>query len=758
MDRIPLPFQQHPMAMAGHGALQETPKTISDYLAALRRRFWLLLSMTFVGFLTLAIVVIRMPDKYQAMGEIQIVPPEFDGNVKSMISSKIDQKSGEDTDKFVATNAALLRSRGMATKVGMNEEIKLDGTEQDVADEFTAGLSVRPMPGTNFFVLTLKGANPARVTLLLDKLITTFNQEVSQRVEDRIKNSREHVKSALATLERELDEHVRETNKLLSESRIISPDGESLLEREYQNLKTVLMQKQSKLDAFEHQLHTFRLRPEPVNQGQSSQLLAAIDELESKRDIYVQRAEKLERNLRQHRRDPVFIDLVDKIDSLDEKIKDYEFDLNEAPRVRLQAEEPVDMIDAMRQEVEQISQRMAEVNQLIQNALPKLLAYRTKEEERKRKIASIETLRGELRDFELLTTTRTNPVTVTASPIQPTKPVWPPRKLLLVVSFLGSLAGSLGLVLLLEHSDKTIRSPEQIAESLRLSLFGVVPRIRRHPKLQRAGHLWTTAVPHSLEADSYRNIRASILGYSLQHKAPIRKILVTSAKAGEGKSTTALNLAATFARAGERTILVDADLRRPSLGGLVGSNQDQAGLVEVLCGQKVWQEVVVPAEIAYLDLMTTGVVGDTPIEILGSRELRQLLAGLAKHYDRVILDGPAVLGLADCRVLGQIVDGCLMVVRANPHSINPIQRATTMLEQSRVPMMGVVYNGLTEDYRNWSSYGAPAAQMTQGLPMPGRSDTGWADLPAPHEPHSRATSPNTMAIQSYSSYAEGTVR
>ena len=758
MDRIPLPFQQHHMAMAGHVALQESPKTITDYLAALRRRFWLLVSMTFVGFLLLAVVVIRMPDKYQAMGEIQIVPPEFDGNVKSMISSKIDQSSGEDTEKFVATNAAMLRSRGLATKVGMNEEVKLDGTEQDVADEFAAGLSVRPMPGTNFFVLTLKGSNPARVTLLLDKLITTFNQEVSQRVDDRIKNSREHVKSALTTLERELDEHVKEINRLLQESKIITPDGESILERQYENLKAVLIQKQAKLDALEHQLQTYRLRPEPVNNGQNNQLIATIEELEFKRDNFVKQAEKLERNIRRVNRDPVFIDLVDKIQTLDEKIRDYEVQLAEVPRVRLQVDEPLDLVEALRREVELTEAKLLEVAELIQKSVPMMMAFQTKEEERKRKIASIETLKSQLMGFDILTTTRTHPVTITASPIQPTKPVWPPRKLLLVVSLLGSLAGSLGLVLLLEHSDKTIRSPEQIAESLRLSLFGVVPRIRRHPKLQRAGHLWTTAVPHSLEADSYRNIRASILGYSLQHQAPIRKILVTSAKAGEGKSTTALNLAATFARAGERTILVDADLRRPSLGGLVGSNQDQPGLVEVLCGQKVWQEVVVPAEIAYLDLMTTGVVGDTPIEILGSRELRQLLAGLAKHYDRVILDGPAVLGLADCRVLGQIVDGCLMVVRANPHSINPIQRATAMLEQSRVPMMGVVYNGLTEDYRNWSSYGSPAAQMTQGLPIPGRTATGWADLPAPNEPYSRASSPNAMAIPGYSSYAEGTIR
>jgi capsular exopolysaccharide synthesis family protein len=748
-------MHQNPMAMAGPGPMSENSKSISDYIMAIRRRFWLLVSITFAGFLLLAIVVIRMPDKYQAVGELQIEPPDFDGHVQDMMAVSIDQ-NGQENDKFVANKAFLIRSRGLAMKVGMFEEARLDGTDQDVADEIAEGLSVRPIPGTNVFVLTLKGSNPARVTMLLDKLMTTFMQQVSQEVEDRIKNSREHVSSALANQQRELDEYQRLIEQLLLESKILSPDGESMLERQYENLRAALLQKQSKLDAMEHQLHAFRLRPEDDNNSDDDRILTSIDELKTKKDIYLEQAGRIERTVRMHRRDPAYVDLIGRIDSLDEKIKKSEAQLGELPKVNLLGREPLNLVDALQQEIATGEAQLAELAERIQKSLPLVLAFRTKEEERKRKIAALESLRNQLSKFEILTRTRSEPIKITALPVQPMKPVWPPRKLLLAVSFLGSLAGSLGLVLLLEHADKTIRSPEQIAESLRLSLFGVVPRIRRHPKLQRAGHLWTSAVPHSLEADSYRNIRASILGYSLQHQSTIRKILVTSAKAGEGKSTTALNLAATFARAGERTILVDADLRRPSLGGLVGSNPDQPGLVEVLCGQKVWQEVVVSAEVAYLDLMTTGVVGDTPIEILGSRELRQLLAGLAKHYDRVILDGPAVLGLADCRVLGQIVDGCLMVVRANPHSIHPIMRARAMLEQSRVPLMGVVYNGLTEDYRNWSSYGAPAAQMAQGLPMPGRMASGWADLPAnPDAGQFAAThSPHSLSLQGYQSFAE----
>jgi Mrp family chromosome partitioning ATPase len=114
---------------------------------------------------------------------------------------------------------------------------------------------------------------------------------------------------------------------------------------------------------------------------------------------------------------------------------------------------------------------------------------------------------------------------------------------------------------------------------------------------------------------------------------------------------------------------------------------------------------VVRTESPNLDFLPTGDTRDVPIEILGTLELRQLLIGLSNHYDRVILDGPAVLGLADCRMLGRVVDAAVMVVRSGAHEMRPLQRAKAMLEQSHVRVAGVVFNGLYEDLQNWSSYG-----------------------------------------------------
>jgi polysaccharide biosynthesis transport protein len=296
--------------------------------------------------------------------------------------------------------------------------------------------------------------------------------------------------------------------------------------------------------------------------------------------------------------------------------------------------------------------------------------------------------------------------------VEPTVPIRPSRGLYIGMGLVASFGMGIGLVFLLEHVDHSVKIPEHVTQGLTLPLLGVVPRIRRTALTHRGGHLWTPSAPDSIEADAFRNIRASLLGVA-DHHGPMVTLLVTSPKAGDGKSTAALNLAATCARAGERTLLLDVDLRRPTLADVFPAEPDKEGtthgLVDVLQGTLRWQKTLRHTELCNLDFIPTGDTRDIPIEILGTLELRQLLTALENHYDRVILDGPAVLGLADCRMLGRMVDASVLVVRAGAHQLVTLQRAKAMLEQSHVPIAGVVINSLSEDAQNWSSYGYDGA-------------------------------------------------
>jgi polysaccharide biosynthesis transport protein len=372
----------------------------------------------------------------------------------------------------------------------------------------------------------------------------------------------------------------------------------------------------------------------------------------------------------------------------------------------------------------------------LQESAPKFQEYLTLLNKREQLIRRIGEMQARISNFEMLAeaNSRKQPVTIVLNATEPMSPVRPNRALMMAMFGAAGLALGGALVWVLEHLDHSVKVPEQLSAGLTLPLFGVIPRIRRNSKVNRGGHLWTPGSPGSLEADAYRNLRASLVGASGLRGA-VTTLLVTSAKPGEGKSTTALNLAATCARAGERTLLMDVDLRRPSLADVFDDGGMGLGLVDVLRGDFPWQRAVVRTDIPNLDFLPTGDTLDIPIEILGTLELRQLLAALARHYDRVVLDGPAVLGMADCRMLGRIVDGALLVVRCGAHDLRPLRRAKTMLEQSQVTIVGVVFNGLTEDLKNWSSYDGygnygegytrPAAPA-RGLPAPADNSSEMA--------------------------------
>jgi polysaccharide biosynthesis transport protein len=330
-------------------------------------------------------------------------------------------------------------------------------------------------------------------------------------------------------------------------------------------------------------------------------------------------------------------------------------------------------------------------------------------EERREKNRQIGAMNLRLAEFDILAHSLMEKKFVKLQPSvnEPMKPIKPNRPLLIGVALVLSFGMGIGLVCLLEHIDHSVKVPEHVSHGLTLPLLGVVPRIRRTALTQRGRHLWTPGASDSLASDAYRNVRASLLGVS-DRRGPIVTLLVTSAKAGEGKSTTALNLAATCALAGERTLLLDIDFRRPTLAEVFVEDDDAKtapGVVDVLRGELPWQRTLHHTRIPNLDFIPTGDTRETPIEILGTLELRQLLLALSHHYDRVILDGPAVLGLADCRFLGRIVDASLLVVRSGSHHLMTLHRAKAMLEQSHVAIAGVVFNGLTEDIENWSSYG-----------------------------------------------------
>jgi len=214
-------------------------------------------------------------------------------------------------------------------------------------------------------------------------------------------------------------------------------------------------------------------------------------------------------------------------------------------------------------------------------------------------------------------------------------------------------------------------------------------------------NLITLTDPRSPISEAYRTLRTNLSFYSLDN--PIRTLVVTSPAVGEGKSTTIANLAVTLAQSGRRTILVDCDLRRPSLHEIFDLNS-APGLTNLVLDE-VEQPPLQPTAVDNLWLLASGPQPPNPADMLGTRKVDQVIEMLTETADIVLFDAPPVIAVTDAAVLGAKVDGVLLVISAGKTRREHAERAKELLEKARVRIVGVTLTNAPRDNSIGGYYG-----------------------------------------------------
>jgi succinoglycan biosynthesis transport protein ExoP len=258
------------------------------------------------------------------------------------------------------------------------------------------------------------------------------------------------------------------------------------------------------------------------------------------------------------------------------------------------------------------------------------------------------------------------------------------------------LGGMLGVLaaFLLEFLDDTIKTPDDVEQKLKLAVLGIIPKLG--PKENIAS---VAGDPRSSFSEAYRSVRTA-LQFATDHGVP-RTLLVTSPGSGEGKSTTAMALARNFAHLGKRVLLIEADLRNPSLHRSLGLKGQGVGLSNLLAGGCTLAEATLDTEEPGLKVVLAGPLPPNPAELLSGSKLVSMLTVAAERYDQVILDGPPVLGLADAPILANAADGTLLVVNSAKTKINAAQAALKRLLAARARIVGALlskYDAKTAGY------------------------------------------------------------
>ncbi len=683
------PFGNDPLA-----ALAEPRgKSLGDYLAALRRRFWLVLLIALLvgGGGTLFTLFVQ-GKTYVGNAVVRIEPPKvIVEGVRGLTDSKY-LNYFETTLEQIANRTAIEQ---IIAELKLSAWGELYGVE-DPAYELAQRVRVKRRKTSSIVDVSLESGDAKLAADIVNKLVQTFidgenanlrqdGLTASRKVEEERKvaesdfvaagNERQKFQEAnLSFVDPSTTREQQELARLMSERGAI--------------VAQALVQKQ-RLAELESQKKLGRKMVPP----EAAQAVAAMeagraemqDQLEYYRRTLQPTAFARNRSVR---------DLRNKLAELEEKLASEVADETDGEIARVR-----DLLANVEAEAKKWEAAVEEQRGALTKLLPKQREFDKLRGGEAAAGARLGQLSATLAAIKARPTFIESQIVIEDRAFQSTTPIRPLPWLQIPLFVLGGLLlGSLA-VMGLAAADRALRTPEQAARELDWPLLGVVPRVnRRELSTARGKMLLASELPGTPANEAFRNLRMGLLGAEGTQR--LRSVLVTSAGPGEGKTTIAANLAAACARAGETVCLVDLDLRAPGLGDFFEIPDDAPGLADVLEGHAPWQRAALDTEVPNLTLIAAGGAEGIPFDILGTVEMHDLLQELTEKFDRVVLDGPAALGLADARAVGRFADGVVFVVMAGVHDARPLRRIRQLFDHEGLRPAGLVMNGLRERHED----------------------------------------------------------
>ena len=421
--------------------------------------------------------------------------------------------------------------------------------------------------------------------------------------------------------------------------------------------------------------------------------------------------------------DPVMVTLAQQLALLESQLSGQLSRFGENHRIVRQTQELINQIRQERQiRQKEIGEQIRQAN--LKNAQDRLLVWQSRYEELERmrleavtekeqldlarvlyeqqlarrdeRQKMLETIKAQIESWRMLRddpeATKVQAVGIAPPPLEVSSPRW--EFYFPAGSILGLMAG-IGLALLIEMLNDLVRTPRDVARFLQIRLLTVIPDAAEDVQVRGIDlcHVVRQA-PYSIISESYRRCRTNLkLSRTTQ---PPRVLLVTCGMAGDGVTSVAVNLAATFIAENRKTLLIDANFRRPSLHtifpkpGAEKLEQSKLGLSNLLMGQCTYQQAIRPSGIGDLDIIDSGPLPSNPAELLSSKRMEQLMAEQRKNYDYIIIDGPPVLLVSEAKVLAKLVDGSVLVFNVHTTRRGAAQRTIRELKAVDAEILGCV--------------------------------------------------------------------
>jgi len=320
------------------------------------------------------------------------------------------------------------------------------------------------------------------------------------------------------------------------------------------------------------------------------------------------------------------------------------------------------------------------------------------------------------------------PPVIIVDPARPShSPIAPSKKLIILAALFLSLLIACALIVLYDLLDNTVKTPNDVEQKLRSHLLGILPLIKISDSSNNKGAFKGFIDDKTSSfAESVRTIRTGLLLSSLNEKNKI--VMISSTIPGEGKSTVTTNLAATLGQM-KKTLIIEADLRRPTLGKTFNIDKNAPGLSSIIAGTHQLDECIIKNVTDGVDLLVSGIIPPNPLELISSLQFKNLLEKCSENYEHIVIDSAPTQSVSDSLVLAQFADLFIFVVKADSTNASIVRKSLEHIQKTGVKLAGVVLNQVDVDnnlYYSTNHYGnyyqsIPYGDLNAGNSIPDNS-------------------------------------
>ncbi len=718
---------------------EEEALPLLEYWRVLRKRRWTVLSVLLLVVVTVMIGTLKQRPVYRAKVVLQI-----DRESQNILSFKdfIAEVSPYD-DSYLETAYKVLQSRTLARRVidklhldqvsefteppgGLGsllsfgrsnqqpapEEARLDPKYKSFIDSFLVRLSVQPVRRSRLVEISFDSYDPVLASRVVNTLASNYidqnlevKWEATQRASEWLSQQLVGLKAKLEKSEEDLQRYAKEHSILfIDEKQSMSAQKLKQLEEEYTRAEAERIQKES-----------------VYNQVKGGDLSSVPGVLENR--IYQELTVKLAELRREYSElSATFTPEYPKVKRLKNQIDELERSLQKerGSYARKVTDDYQAGVSRVRLLKEAVGKQTRDFNDIAEKSIQYSILKREVDTNKQ----LYEGLLQRLKEAGVSAGLKASNVRVVDQAEVPRGPAKPRKMLNLALALVFGLGLGIGMAFFQEYLDNTLKTPDDVQRFLRLPALGVIPAANANgqgklpygygygygygsrknlPKPATTGkeasklHVELIGTDGNAPlAEAYRSLRTSVL-LSTSGRPP-RVILITSGQPGEGKSTTAVNLAMALVQLGGRVLVVDSDMRRPRVATLLMLKAGSAGLSTYLTGQCTLDEAVVATKIPNLHAIPCGPVPPNPAELLSSDPMRQLLEQAPQKFDYVVLDSPPVLHVSDARILAAQVEAVILVAHGGETPRELVNHAKMHLLQVNANVIGVALNNV--DFRS----------------------------------------------------------